>query len=149
MKKLGLMLFASLLLFSCNNKKQNEVVTESESVEITDSIATPDASTAQSALDYQGTYEGILPAADAAGINITITLTDSTYTKKESFIGKKNSDFTASGKYKWASDGSIIILEGTEEPNQYFVQEGALIQLDTQGKKIEGALADKYILKKK
>jgi NlpE N-terminal domain len=45
--------------------------------------------------------------------------------------------------------GSIITLTGIKnKPNEYFVGENKLIQLDIDGNKITGSLADKYILKK-
>ena len=41
------------------------------------------------------------------------------------------------------------LFSGMENaPNQYFVAENKLIQLDMAGKKIEGKLAEKYVLAK-
>lgn len=151
MKKAGLFLFAGVLLFmvSCNNKPKTEVAEVGEAVIVTDSITQPDESNARTSLDYAGSYKGVLPAADAEGMDVVIVLTDSTYTKTIKYLGKKDSKATTTkGKYSWTPNGSVIILEGEDKPNEYFVQEGSLRQLDTNGNKIEGSLAEAYVLKK-
>ena len=53
------------------------------------------------------------------------------------------------GKYTWNAAGNTIILDGVKDaPNQYFVGENTLTQLDMEGNKITGDMADLYILKK-
>lgn len=142
MKKLFILSLAAFALYSCGNtgKTVEEKVTT-----VIEEVA--DIHNAQNSLDYKGTYKGTLPAADAQGMETTITLMDSTFTKDVVYIGKKGK-FSEKGKYSWNKDGNIIILEGIDAPNKYFVAENQLVALDMDGKKITGDLADKYILKK-
>lgn len=156
MKKSFIVLMSVVFLASCGgNKDKNTetttddvVVTTNEVVVAEDSLALPDESNAQNALDYQGTYTGVLPTASGEGMNVAITLTDSTYTKEISYVGKKDKPITK-GAYKWDASGTIITLEGAEKPNQYFVGENTLTQLDVDGNKITGDMANLYILTKK
>lgn len=145
-KNILLLLGASALLFACNNtnKTTPEVVTET--IDST-SIEVVDASNAQNALDYQGTYKGVLPTASGSGMEVTVVLGDSTYTKDISYIGEKDK-LSSKGKYTWNKEGNAITLVGDEKPNQYVVGENTLTQLDVDGNKITGAIADQYILKK-
>ena len=145
MKKLFVMVAALGLLYSCGGKKNVEEVVVSE----VDSIVTivDTVHTAKNSLDYKGTYKGEIPAADAPGIIVSVTLDDSTYVRTMEFVGKKGK-FEDKGLYQWNADGNTITLKGIDAPNQYFVGENTLTQLDMDGNKITGDLADKYILKK-
>lgn len=146
MKKSFLLLFSSVLLFSCNNKQADK----QESVGGSDSLATVvDDHNARTSLDVAGVYKGVLPTASAGGMEVVINLTDSTYNKDVKYLGEKNSKiYSSKGAFVWSADGSTITLSGEDVPNQYFVEEGALRQLDIEGQKIEGSLADQYVLKK-
>lgn len=134
---------ALLILASCGEKKAKEQVQDEPFPQ-----AFLDEHTAKNALTYNGTYIGRIPTASGEGMNVTITLTqDETYKKTISYEGKNDTPIETTGKYKWDDTGSIITLEGEELPNQYFVEENQLVQLDTEGKRVEGELADKQILK--
>jgi heat shock protein HslJ len=56
--------------------------------------------------------------------------------------------FKETGKFTWNEAGNTITLSGSAAPNQYFVGENALFHLDTDGKRIEDDLVDKYRLNK-
>ena len=145
MKKSFLLLFSSVLLFSCNNKQADK----QESVGGDSLTTVVDDHNARTSLDVAGGYKGVLPTASAGGMEVIINLTDSTYSKEFKYLGEKNPKAYASkGVFSWSADGSTITLSGEDAPNQYFVEEGALRQLDIEGKKIEGSLADQYVLKK-
>lgn len=148
MKKTFGVLLAIAFLASCgNNKKQEETVTEVQ--EVTETVQPiADGSTAQSALDYEGTYSGILPTASGEGMKVVINLTGKGYTKDLSYVGVKNSDTHSSGTYTWNDSGNIITLQGEEKPNQYFVGENTLTQLNVDGQKVKGDIAKEYILQK-
>ena len=108
-----------------------------------------DMHNARIALDYYGTYMGVLPCADCAGIETQIQLISDgdQYIKRYTYLGKSDSRvYSSSGTFEWHDDGSTITLVGSEEPNQYFVREGALQKLDEDGKRITGSLADRYIM---
>jgi len=103
-------------------------------------------------LDWAGAYTGTIPAADAAGINVRITLTqDGNYTLAYEYLGKEGEPFKSSGTFTWNDAGSIITLDNLDKnafPVYYQVGENTLTQLDLEGNKITGELADKYILRK-
>jgi uncharacterized lipoprotein NlpE involved in copper resistance len=108
------------------------------------------AHNSRNSVNWDGTYTGTVPAADAEGINIQITLnTDETYEKKFEYTGKSGV-FTEKGTFTWDEGGGVVILDvdGRKEPPYYQVGEGILIQLDMQGNLITGDLADLYVLRK-
>lgn len=148
LKKLSVFAFA-LLLVSCGQKtKQAEESVEANAS--TEVAAVPDMHTAQNALDYEGKYKGVLPCADCEGIETELTLDrNGNYVLKTTYLGKSATSFEKSGTYTWAEDGGTIILSDiTDAPNRYFVGENQIFQLDMEGNRITGNLADKYILKK-
>lgn len=143
MKKFFLIAIAAFALYSCGNKSKN-ADNQIQGV----SQAVIDEHTAENSLDFEGEYVGVLPAADAEGIEIKITLDGGSYTIFTQFLGKDDEGTTQKGTYSWNESGDVITLEGLDKPNQYFVGENTLFALDTNGNKIEGNLADKYILNK-
>lgn len=149
MKKIFVLLFAAFALYSCggNTAPKEE---EKASVEDFSNIAkgVKDEHNAQNSLDYEGTYKGLLPTASGSGMEVTIVLTEKSFTKTIVYVGKSDKAFEEKGTYKWDESGSIITLDGADVPNQYFVGENTLTQLDIEGKRIEGKLAASYILKK-
>jgi uncharacterized lipoprotein NlpE involved in copper resistance len=105
--------------------------------------------TSQTSLDYYGMYLGTVPCADCEGIETTIILGDTDYSVKTVYLGKDKTEYKETGTYSWDKSGQIITLEGIKNaPNKYFVGENQLIQLDMNGDRITGELADKYILRK-
>ncbi len=111
-------------------------------------ILIPDMHTSMNALDWEGTYGGILPCADCEGIETSLSIRyDMTYRIERKYIGKNGEAFASEGRFTWSSDGRIIILEN-EAPGKYQVGEGALFMLDSDGRRITGELADMYILRK-
>ncbi|WP_258405900.1 copper resistance protein NlpE [Shewanella sp. FJAT-51649] len=103
--------------------------------------------TSQNALDWPGVYEGVVPCASCEGIQTTLTLqADNSFELKSIYLGKDESIFKVAGKFDWDSNGSKITLsDGTK----YLVGENQLFMLDTDHNKINGELAEHYILKKK
>lgn len=147
MKKICLILASIALLASCNSKKEPQEPVEVKAEDtITDAFKAENNS--RLAIDYPGTYKGTLPSASGSGMEVTIVLADSTYTKSTIYVGKSDKPVEVSGKYTWDETGSKITLEGDEAPNQYQVGENQLFHLDMDGKRIEGNLADQYILVK-
>jgi copper homeostasis protein (lipoprotein) len=142
------LIFLSILFFiyGCSNPTKS-VQTNDEG---NGKNVVPDMHTSQIALDYYGTYTGILPCADCEGIETTIVLSaDGKYQIKIVYRGKSNLVFEKSGAFSWNDVGNTITLEGIENaPKQYFVGENMLIQLDMEGNRIIGELAEKYILGK-
>lgn len=135
-----LMLF---LAVSCETKKEESIVQQPTEEFV-------DEHNAKNSLDYLGTYKGTLPCADCEGIEVSITLNkDETYTSTMKYLGKSTEEIKDLGDYTWMEDGNRISAEGIDSPPVfYFVAEGKLIQLDTEGNEISGNLAKNYELMK-
>lgn len=101
-------------------------------------------------LDWAGTYKGTLPCADCVGIETEITLNkDNSYFLKTKYSEKTDQVVEEKGSLVWNAASNSITLAGLKnKPNQYFVGENKLIQLDISGNKITGAMAGKYVLSK-
>ena len=106
----------------------------------------------KTSLDWEGTYSGITPCADCAGIETKISLkSDNTYQISWKYMEKSDEVYEKEGTFIWNDDSTIITLENMEvdkEPTMYKVCENYLLQLDLNGNVITGELADKYILNK-
>jgi len=140
-------LSAVIILFACNSKQNKvEQILVSSIDNVQASVA--DAHNARTSLDYQGTYTGILPSASGSITKVTIVLDDSLFTKDIEYTDKSSMPYSSKGKYEWNAAGNTITLVGEEKPNQYFVGENTLTQMDTEGNKITGAKEGDYILRK-
>lgn len=133
-----------LLLFILSNSCAKKDVKKMEQTPVIDTH------TSSNSIDWAGTYSGVIPCADCAGIELTIKLTSKgTYVVQGEYIGKADSYFTKSGSFSWSETGNEITLVGIEnEPNRYLVHENKLVQLDLDGKLITGEFAKNYILNK-
>ncbi|MDR0600327.1 MAG: copper resistance protein NlpE [Treponema sp.] len=106
------------------------------------------AHNSRNSVNWEGVYEGTIPAADGPGIDVRVTLnTDETYEVRYDYIGKEGG-FTTTGRFAWNKDGDTITLDARDIPPYYKVGEGILIHLDMEGKVITGDLADLYVLRK-
>ncbi|MCS6974256.1 MAG: copper resistance protein NlpE N-terminal domain-containing protein [Cyclobacteriaceae bacterium] len=103
-------------------------------------------------VDWPGIYFGILPCADCEGIRTELQLDkNESYRMVNEYLGKEENKFSYSGKFLWSKDGNKIILVINQKPDssfQFQVGEYSLWKLDRAGKKITGALEDRYILNK-
>lgn len=137
-----------LVLAACNNTTKKAEV-PSDTVSIGDTT-TSDWHNSANSLDYEGVYKGVIPCADCEGIEVELAINkDKTYVKRTKYLGKNGKVFGDKGTFTWNKEGNTITLAGKDEgSNKYFVGENYLTQLDNDGNKITGDLADKYILKK-
>lgn len=148
--KIVTLISLSFLIVSCV-KKAKEEVTDEMVVDSTE-IIVKNEHNAKNSLDYIGQYQGIVPCADCEGIETSLLLEDDkNYVLKTNYLGRKNVAVNeVRGLYSWNEAGNTIILSGIENaPNQYFVSENYLTQLDLEGHKISGELAAEYVLHKK
>lgn len=101
-------------------------------------------------LDWQGRYSGVLPCADCPGIVTLLTLDlDQSYRLSKYYLGKDDKLFERRGVFIWEENGNVIHLQNSPDgPDRYQVGENILFQLDKQGKRISGDLAEHYILHK-
>ncbi len=145
----GSVLFIILLiahLYSCHTSNTDNAG-QSDSL-VHDGV--PDMHTSRIALDWDGTYFGVLPCADCAGIETTLEIDyDGSFILQTVYLGENEENiFTEKGRYEWNDRGSIITLKDMQPPNQYFVGENHLIHLDVDGQRITGELSEHYVLRK-
>ena len=142
-----MLLLISVLYTGCKQPAEKKVIV-SKNLLIDSINASPHNSF--NSLNWNGTYKGELPCADCEGIKTEITLyTDKTFLIKVNYLGKDEKVLEEKGGFLWNSEGNTITLSGLKnKPNQYFIAENILLQLDMSGNKITGNLADKYILLK-
>ncbi|MCM5663730.1 copper resistance protein NlpE N-terminal domain-containing protein [Galbibacter mesophilus] len=150
MKKLSINILVALAtvasFVSCNEKAKKQ---EDEATTLTEEKVTGnDEHTSENSLDWNGKYKGTLPCADCAGIETSLELKkDETYVLTSKYIGKEDDPIEKTGTFEWNQEGNQVTLEGDAQ-QQYFVGENTLTKLDNEGKKVEGDLAEKYVLKK-
>lgn len=143
-------LFCLALAISFTACKNNTKKTTPSKVEQHDSTAISIGDNSQNALDWTGTYTGVLPCADCPGIETTVTLnSDLTYTRVMNYL-ERDTKSEKQGNFQWVDNGSKVILlnEDGSAAARYKVGENQLIQLGGDGNEIKGALAQSYILKK-
>ncbi len=132
---LNTLLVATFIFSSCgtNSSKNNE-----EQINIVDST-------------LLGTYVGVLPCADCAGIETTVFLdANSSYSKISKYLATKETEIKENGEFKYCKKKNILTLISTKNDTTYFgVENNQIILLDADGKKSEGELAKNYILNKK
>ncbi|MCH8568899.1 MAG: copper resistance protein NlpE [Balneolales bacterium] len=141
----------SILLFmvSCGTERSDETTAESEAP---DYHAYVDSDhNARTSLDYRGTYQGITPCADCEGIDTELVIGENeTFRLSARYLGKDDVEnvYTTEGSYVWDESGNVIILLGLENrPAHYFISENYVVQLDMEGRRITGDLADQYVLR--
>ena len=135
-------------LISC---KPKDTAAADPAAPAADTAMTDNAHNASNSLSWNGMYKGVVPCADCEGIETLLVLnTDNTYLLRTNYLGKPDAQAVEkTGSFTWNAEGNTVILGGLENaPNQYFVGENKLIQLDMAGQRITGQLADKYILTK-
>lgn len=132
----GILVIAMVAATACQSMKKSAGQTED-----------PAAShNSRNSLDWAGTYQGTLPCADCPGINTTLNLEQSgAYTLQTRYLERGDSVYTTSGKFKWDNSGGRVILDNNQ---QFQVGENHLVQLDQEGNRISGGLAEHYVLKK-
>lgn len=99
-------------------------------------------------VNVSGSYSGIIPCADCEGIYYLLTISqDSTYSDKMVYIGKDVSPLENKGKWSVTDTNKIILTGKDGNVSQLLISNGNLIMLDAEGKKFEGPVADRFILK--
>ena len=145
MKKNVLILAAAFALVACGgNAPKKKAAAETQ----TTTAAAPDMHTAETSLDYLGTYEGTLPAADCPGIQTTLTLApDGSYALHLKYIDR-DSEFDEKGAFTVKENLLTLTPSEGGQPQYYKVEENRLRRLDAEKQPVTGALADNYVLQK-
>lgn len=98
-------------------------------------------------VQISGAYNGIIPCKDCEGINYEIELNeDFTYRERMIYLGKKIKPIASTGKWKLEGTNIVTLYKQSSEMSRFEFSKGNLIMLDGSGKRIEGPMADKYIL---
>lgn len=146
MKTILAVMLLGLLMAGCNNSTEHAA---EKTMEGTAPVIVEEVNNAQNAIDYTGTYKGILPCADCEGIETEITLNkDSTFVEKIKYQGGKGNKNTFEQRGTYISKAAGTIMLNGPEPWAYSVGVGSLTRLDIEGNKITGDLAERYVLKK-
>jgi uncharacterized lipoprotein NlpE involved in copper resistance len=155
MKISFILIFAiSAFHLGCSNPTDTNtgnLVTNSDTLKTAQNLPAGDNS--QTSLDWAGTYFNVLPCASCEGIETWLTLfPNGKFELKTNYLGLNDArEEIFTGTFDWDSSGSTIQLKGLigDTPGKYKVGENKIWHLDQNGKKIEGKLADRYILPKK
>lgn len=102
-------------------------------------------------LNFYGTYEGILPAADCEGIRTALTLNnDNTYVLRSEYIGEKDAIFESKGSYHFINGRLMELAQSSSNEKSYYkILDGSKVMLsDKEGTVNQGVLAEYYILKR-
>ncbi len=137
-------LIIALFFVSCksNQKKTAEKNTKN--------IAVDKDHSPEMALDWDGTYKGLLPCASCPGILTSLKLNnDKTFVKLDYYLESKGGFFREEGTFSFTKEGNKIILKPKKgATTMYAVGENRLIMLDQNGKKSTSKLAKMYELSK-
>ena len=137
-----------LMLFICTSLFQVATQVNAELVE-TPEVA---AHHAQDSIDWPGIYQGFTPCADCMGVKTELALNKNSYVLITQYIGKSVKEFVEKGKFTWDSKTKTIVLTArkSETTRMYLVGDNnsTLTQLDSNGNRITGELAHRYILRK-
>ncbi|WP_147638518.1 copper resistance protein NlpE [Alistipes sp.] len=140
MKTNNLLIIAAVLLFAACGGRGRPAASGDGATPV------PDMHTAETSLDYTGTYTGVLPAADCPGIEVRLTLgDDGRYTLDEQYIDR-DTRFHTAGRYTVREN--LLTLDGADGATFYRIEENRLRMLTPERQPVTGELADRYVLTK-
>lgn len=109
----------------------------------------PDMHTAETSLDYLGTYEGTLPGADCPGIETTLALApNGSYTLHMKYLERETA-YDEKGAFEVKGNLLTLIPSDGGQPAYYKVEENRLRHLNADRQPVTGELAEYYVLQKK
>lgn len=94
-----------------------------------------------------GTFQGVMPAADCPGINTVARFSpDGTYRIEREYL-ERRTGYAELGRYSLSGDMAVLISD-EGDTTRFLVEKDAVRQLDMQGNVIEGPLSDYYMLQR-
>lgn len=94
----------------------------------------PDMHNSRNALDWAGTYEGVLPCADCPGIRTRVVLqADGQFELSTLYLDRQKTPDVTRGRFAWNAAGSDVTLGEAGKAPQFRVGEGRLLQLNRDG----------------
>lgn len=139
------LLLAAVALAACSPGEPNAPAAPPAASE---PAAAPDMHNSRNSLDWAGTYAGVLPCSDCAGVVTTVQLGgDDTFQMSSRRLAFGAAPTEQSGQFTWAADGNGISLVTGADAAAFGVGEGRLLQLNSDGSR-PGADAPAAILHK-
>lgn len=101
---------------------------ESTSAPAVDETPVVDMHNSRNSLNWSGTYEGVLPCEDCAGVHVRLTLSqDSTFEIVTRRLVRDAVPSAGRGQFEWQADGNTIVLDAVGDDRRFAVGEGRLI----------------------
>jgi uncharacterized lipoprotein NlpE involved in copper resistance len=99
-------------------------------------------------------YVGTLPCADCEGIDVSLQLNkDSSYAMNMVYKGSgddsTNNDFKETGAWSIHGNDTVYLIATKGSVTKFYKSDGNLMQLDGEGNRMTGPVADNYILHKR
>lgn len=143
MKTIKVMALVTLVIFfaSCANKQssndnQNNLPTISENEQGT-------------VTEIYGTYEGVVPAPNTAGITMHLTInSDETFVLTREYQDNKQGSFKDQGRYTIINDNVIELTDKKGIKTYYRIDNESVILSDPEGKVADADYASQYQLRK-
>lgn len=155
MKKLMVLVAAVALVCAygcsgCGGQKQSAAEADSLAAAAkADSIAQAEAAAVANAMQIpNGTYHGVLPAADCPGIEVSLVLSTESSTLSELYLERDTEPKVIPGAASFDAEGHLVFTpnDSSEPASLYAVEGNTLRRLGVDGQPVTGELADKYVL---
>jgi heat shock protein HslJ/uncharacterized lipoprotein NlpE involved in copper resistance len=126
-----LIVLSTVAIAACQPEQSSDLPAASTPAPETTAAPVADMHTSRHSLDWAGTYEGLLPCADCAGLHLKLSLDrDGNFEFVSRRLVRDATPTTERGQFEWAPAGNFIVL-GTESGEQRFaVGEGRLLLLE-------------------
>lgn len=102
--------------------------------------------------EFHGVFYGYLPCDDCNGIKTTLSLKQkNNYLLVTQPARESSREYYEKGKYSWNDETQTVVLTPNKESTtrQYHIEnEGTLVQLNSDGARMRGDEADRYILRR-
>jgi len=121
---------SALALAGCQPEKTTELPVAPSSTPVVAPVV--DMHTSRNALDWAGTYEGLLPCADCVGVHTQLTLAqDGSFESVTRRLALDATPSSARGQFDWEPAGNIVVLDTDGGEQRFAVGEGRLLRLDS------------------
>jgi copper homeostasis protein (lipoprotein) len=100
---------------------------------------------------WSGVYQGFTPCEDCKGVKTTLALNkNNSYILISQYVGKSEKEIVEKGKFAEGNESNTIVLtpRNSSQVRYYAIGENTLTQLDENGNRVTGKLAERYVLRK-
>jgi len=150
MRPIYLTLLIMAFCGACESPDRSSGHAEEPFMEGVDTTPVYDTHTSRIALDFHGTYQGILPCGDCEGIKATIDiLEDDRFEKRLKHLGRdEEAVLHSAGVFSWEASGGVIRLQGEHGFTRFMVAENFLVHMEDEAARFSGELGNHYVLEK-